>query len=388
VFVTGHTGFKGSWLALWLARLGARVTGYALAPASAPALFTLARIDELTEGSDLGDVCDLPRLQSAMRAAAPEIVFHLAAQSLVRASYRDPVTTYASNVMGTVHLLEAVRHVPSVRAVVIVTSDKCYENVGRGRAFVEDDPMGGFDPYSSSKGCAELVSAAYRRSFFAAPESPGVATARAGNVIGGGDWAEDRLVPDLVRSWCDDRATLIRYPAATRPWQHVLEPLGGYLLLAERLVADPARHATGWNFGPALDDVQPVATVADRLVAGLGAGAAWRREAAPARTRLRCSRSTGRARARGSAGRHGGRWPRRSIAPQRGTARGATTLAPTRSAAPARPTSTPTRPPRPSRRRRARTLAPRTRTRRPAHLPIRSHTRIPSHDRIDPRRAP
>lgn len=283
VFLTGHTGFKGAWLSLVLRRLGAEVTGYALPPDEA-SLYTAAAVDDgLT--STLADIRDLERLTSALRAARPTVVFHLAAQALVRAGYHDPVGTYATNVMGTVHLLEAVRQVPGVRAVVVVTSDKCYDDSEGSRregpwGYRETDPMGGHDPYSSSKGCAELATAAYARSFFA-PErhgehGVGIASARAGNVIGGGDWAADRLVPDLIRGLESGSPVAIRNPAACRPWQHVLEPLAGYLMLAERLSTARPEEFSGWNFGPGPDAEQPVRLVAERLCALWGNPAGWR----------------------------------------------------------------------------------------------------------------
>ena len=272
VLVTGHTGFKGSWLALWLASMGARVSGYALAPATDPALWPLLGL--AGEMQDIAaDVRDPAVMDGAFAQARPEIVFHLAAQSLVRLSYQDPVGTYATNVMGTVNLLDAARRCQETRAVVIVTSDKCYENRESDHAYRESDPMGGRDPYSSSKGCAELVTAAYRNSFFA--KGAAVASARAGNVIGGGDWAADRLVPDLVRSAQRNESTAIRHPKATRPWQHVLEPLSGYLMLAERLWQDSARFSGGWNFGPDEADAVPVESVANAVVAQWGAPARW-----------------------------------------------------------------------------------------------------------------
>jgi CDP-glucose 4,6-dehydratase len=276
VLVTGHTGFKGAWLSLWLGELGAEVTGYALAPPTEPSLFEEAAVGGGMR-SILGDVRDLEKLGAAVRKSRPEVVFHLAAQSLVRASYRDPVETYATNVMGTVHVLEAVRQAGGVRAVVNVTSDKCYANVGARRKFSEEDALGGSDPYSNSKGCAELVTAAYRASFFAAGNERGLAlaSARAGNVIGGGDWAADRLVPDCVRAMSADRAALIRNPEAVRPWQFVLEPLAGYLRLAERLWSGGAAFAEGWNFGPDESDARPVRFVADRLVALWGSAVSW-----------------------------------------------------------------------------------------------------------------
>lgn len=267
VLVTGHTGFKGSWLSLWLHALGAEVTGFALPPPSEPSLFAAARIDELIAHHE-GDVRDMTALRAAVEASRPEVIFHLAAQPLVRLSYREPVETYATNVMGTVHLLEAARRAPDVKAIVCVTSDKCYENREWAWPYRENDPMGGHDPYSSSKGCAELVAAAWRSSFFA--NGPGLATVRAGNVIGGGDWATDRLVPDLVRAFEAGAAPLIRSPDAVRPWQHVLEALGGYLQIAERLLAGERQFADAWNFGPSDDDTQPVSWIVERMRAAWG----------------------------------------------------------------------------------------------------------------------
>jgi len=268
VFLTGHTGFKGSWLALWLRMLGAELFGYSLEPPTDPSLWQLLRL-EGEFASQRGDVRDLESLQEAVGRFEPEVVIHMAAQPLVRHSYQDPVETYAVNVLGTVHLLEAVRMTPSVRAAVVVTSDKCYENQERAEAYREHEAMGGHDPYSSSKGCAELVTSAYRRSFFPANRTVGhqvaVASARAGNVIGGGDWAPDRLVPDIMRAWEKNQAVVIRHPDAVRPWQHVLEPLSGYLLLAERLYNDGAEYAESWNFGPAAEDARTVRFVLTEL---------------------------------------------------------------------------------------------------------------------------
>ncbi len=266
VFLTGHTGFKGSWLALWLQALGARVTGFALAPPTQPSLFELARVAEGIVSLH-GDIRDLAALQAALAAQRPQIVIHMAAQSLVRVSYREPVETYHTNVLGTVHVLEAVRRVGGVQAVVVVTSDKCYENRERGEACRETDAMGGHDPYSSSKGCAELVTSAYRQAFFAAATGPAtqVASARAGNVIGGGDWAADRLVPDVVRALGAGAPVAIRNPEAVRPWQYVLEPLAGYLLLAEALCRAGTACAEAWNFGPDPEDVRTVREVLEQL---------------------------------------------------------------------------------------------------------------------------
>ena len=278
VFLTGHTGFKGAWLSLCLTDLGADVTGFALAPPTRPNLFDIAGVEALLHHIQ-GDVRDTATLTAAVRDARPDIVLHLAAQSLVRASYDDPVGTYATNVMGTVNLLEAVRRTPSVRAVVCVTSDKCYENLETGHAYREGDALGGYDPYSSSKGCSELVAAAFRRSFFnpdrPADHAAAVATARAGNVVGGGDWAVDRLVPDLMRAFSTGRRPTIRFPAAVRPWQHVLEPLAGYMLLAERLWGGEPGMAEGWNFGPAEADARTVGAVAAALADAWGEGAGW-----------------------------------------------------------------------------------------------------------------
>ena len=261
VFVTGHTGFKGAWLCTWLHRRGANVTGYALPPESR-GIFVDARIAERMNSLQ-GDVRDLDHLRAAVREVQPEIVFHMAAQSLVRPSYETPVDTFATNVIGTAHVLEAVRNVPSVRSVVIVTSDKCYENDGRA-AYDETAPMGGHDPYSASKGCAELITSAYARSFFAGSGCT-VASARAGNVIGGGDWAVDRIVPDLARAAEAGVAAMVRRPNSVRPWQHVLEPLGGYLLLAHRAASEGQRFAGGWNFGPPLDESITVGELVERL---------------------------------------------------------------------------------------------------------------------------
>lgn len=264
VFLTGHTGFKGSWLALWLARLGARVTGYALAPDASPNLFELADIQDSMARHVIADIRDLSALTAAISAAAPEIVFHLAAQPLVRLGYRAPVETWSTNVMGTVHLLEAVRCCPGVKAVIVVTTDKCYQNQERQSGYQESDPLGGNDPYSASKAGAELVVQCYRKSFFSA-DGPLLASARAGNVIGGGDWCADRLIPDAVRAVAKGESMSIRNPAATRPWQHVLEALHGYLLLASRLMAGDAGCAEAFNFGPHAADNLPVAEVLTRM---------------------------------------------------------------------------------------------------------------------------
>jgi CDP-glucose 4,6-dehydratase len=261
VFLTGHTGFKGGWAALVLHRLGAKSFGFALPPKTEQDIFAAAKVDGAIKDTH-ADIRDFSSLQRALAASAAEIVVHMAAQSLVRRSYAEPVETYATNVMGTVHLLEAVRATPHVRAVVIVTSDKCYDNVGAARGYCETDPLGGHDPYSSSKGCAEIVTNAYRHSFFQADASAAVASARAGNVIGGGDWARDRLIPDAMRAFMSGEPVRIRNPHAVRPWQHVLEPIFGYLVLAQRLVETGHAFAEAWNFGPSADDHVPVSAVA------------------------------------------------------------------------------------------------------------------------------
>lgn len=267
VLVTGHTGFKGAWLSLWLRKLGARVIGYSLPPPTTPSLFMLARVADDME-SVQGDIRDLDHLGAVITEHRPDIVIHLAAQALVRYSYRNPVETYATNVMGTVHVMEAVRQSESVRALLNVTSDKCYENREWIWGYREGEPLGGHDPYSSSKACAELVTAAYRQSYFTgSAESAGavVASARAGNVIGGGDWAEDRLIPDVVRAFLLEQAIMIRRPAAVRPWQHVLDPLGGYLLLLERMWDRKNGLDQAWNFGPPVHDAKPVRWIVERM---------------------------------------------------------------------------------------------------------------------------
>jgi CDP-glucose 4,6-dehydratase len=270
ILITGHTGFKGSWLALWLSELGAEVTGFALAPPTTPSLFDAANISRNIRHIT-GDVRDIDAIRSAVHTAKPEIVFHLAAQPIVRYSYQEPVETYATNVMGTVHVLEACREVEGVRAIVAVTSDKCYENREWVWPYRENDPMGGYDPYSSSKGAAELVISAYRRSFFSA--GTGLASVRAGNVIGGGDWASDRLIPDLIRAFEAGKRPDIRSPQSVRPWQHVLEALGGYLMIAEKLYNGDMSIATGWNFGPSDDDAKPVSWIVQNMLAKWGDGA-------------------------------------------------------------------------------------------------------------------
>ncbi len=278
VLLTGHTGFKGAWLSLWLQHLGAEVTGLADGVPTSPSLFELARVREGLEGHVVADVRDGAAVARTVRESRPEVVVHMAAQPMVRRSFVEPRETYETNVMGTVNVLEAVRTegAGTVRAVVNVTSDKCYDNREQGRPFTEDDPMGGHDPYSNSKGCAELVTDAYRRSFFGAEDGPRLASARAGNVIGGGDWGEDRLVPDIMRAAASGQPIAIRNPEAVRPWQHVLNPLSGYLVIAEELTAgDASSAAAGWNFGPAQDDVKPVRWITDRLTAQWPEPLAW-----------------------------------------------------------------------------------------------------------------
>jgi CDP-glucose 4,6-dehydratase len=279
VLITGHTGFKGGWLSLWLQSMGAQVTGYALPPPTTPSFFDLARVSDGMI-SVIGDIRDLDGVRRVMATEAPELVFHLAAQPLVRYSYQNPIETYATNVLGTAHVLQMTRETASVKAVVVVTSDKCYENQEWVWGYRESDPMGGYDPYSSSKGCAELITAAYRRSYCSAPQQGqpvlGIASVRAGNVIGGGDWAEDRLVPDSIRAFKAGRPLEIRNPRAVRPWQHVLEPLYGYLQLARRLYAEPQSWGEAWNFGPNDDDAKPVSWIVGRISELWGEGASWR----------------------------------------------------------------------------------------------------------------
>ncbi|MCW3100999.1 MAG: rfbG [Chthonomonadaceae bacterium] len=282
VLITGHTGFKGSWLALWLQKCGAEVAGYALPPPTdAPSLYQSAGVDDGLH-SVFGDIRDEARLTALMTEFRPEITLHLAAQALVRESYANPVETYSVNVMGTVHFLEAIRHSSDVRVALVITSDKCYENRGWAWGYRENEPMGGYDPYSSSKGCAELVTAAYRASYFNQDAGmPVVASARAGNVIGGGDWAKDRLIPDIVRALQENRPVPIRSPYAIRPWQHVLEPLSGYLTLAEHCWQEGPACAEGWNFGPNDSDARPVEWIVERMTQLWGESARWERDSNP-----------------------------------------------------------------------------------------------------------
>jgi len=275
VFITGQTGFKGTWLSIYLNYLGAEVTGYALNPPTSPSLFKLCRVDQLVD-SHIGDIRDSDNLIKVIHKAKPEIIIHMAAQPLVRESYKNPVETYTINVLGTVNLLEAARSCKAVKAIVNITTDKCYEVKGigsRGQGYLEGDPLGGYDPYSSSKACSEIVTAAYRRSFLSPRVA--VATARAGNVIGGGDWAADRLIPDFVRAILKNEKIMVRCPKAVRPWQHVLEPLTGYLLLAQKLCLDGEKYAGAWNFGPEKSDAKTVDWIVKRLCQKWGQGASY-----------------------------------------------------------------------------------------------------------------
>jgi CDP-glucose 4,6-dehydratase len=277
VLLTGHTGFKGCWLSIWLHSLGAQVHGLSLEPLTEPNLFTEARVGLCLASHSIGDIRNLDTVQQVMKAVSPDIVIHMAAQPLVRFSYAEPVETYATNVMGTVHVLEAARQIENLKAIVVVTTDKCYDNKEWAWGYREDEPMGGHDPYSNSKGCAELVASAYRDSFFKA-QGKAVATARAGNVIGGGDWAVDRLLPDILRAFEKNQSVVIRNPQATRPWQHVLEPLSGYLTLAERLYVDGQTYAEAWNFGPKDEDSRPVQWIVEHLAQAWGQGATWQQD--------------------------------------------------------------------------------------------------------------
>jgi len=274
VFITGHTGFKGGWLSLWLKNLGAIVSGYSLNPPTKPSIFETTNIIHCLENNYFADIRNAKELTRAMQQAAPDIVIHMAAQSLVRESYENPTVTYETNVMGTVNVFEAVRNTHTVRAVLNITTDKCYENREWVWGYRENDPMGGYDPYSSSKGCAELVSSAYRRSFFS-DHNVAIATARAGNVIGGGDWAKDRIVPDAMRAFMGSMPLIVRNPLSTRPWQHVLEPLSGYLMLCQRLIEKPDDFSGGWNFGPRDEDAQPVSRLGDIMVESWGDESRW-----------------------------------------------------------------------------------------------------------------
>lgn len=279
VFLTGHTGFKGGWLSLWLVSMGAKVTGYGLAPITTPNLFDVAAIDSLIEKSFIEDIRNLAGLQKAMTEVEPDILIHMAAQPLVRYSYANPVETYSTNVMGTVHVLECARKIDSVRATIVVTTDKCYENKEWIWGYRENESMGGYDPYSNSKGCAELVTSAYRESYFSSSNSANrIASARAGNVIGGGDWSEDRLMPDIIKAFEASTPLMIRNPLATRPWQHVLEPLSGYLILAQALYEQGSPFASGWNFGPRDVDNRSVQEVVELIISHWGSEVRWEKE--------------------------------------------------------------------------------------------------------------
>ena len=263
VFITGHTGFKGSWLSLWLSSLGVEVRGYALEPTTSPSLFQEAKIDLLVD-SQIGDIRDQKKLYQSMVSFKPDILIHMAAQPLVRHSYIAPIETYEVNVIGTAKVLETARSCKSLKCIINITTDKCYENDQRSHGYRESDPMGGYDPYSSSKGCAELLTASYRKSFFQ-DQNVGLASVRSGNVIGGGDWADDRLIPDILKSVTRGESVVIRNPKAIRPWQHVLEPLSGYLILAQKMYSDYEAYAEGWNFGPDDQDVKPVDWILDKI---------------------------------------------------------------------------------------------------------------------------
>lgn len=274
VFLTGHTGFKGSWLSLWLQSMGASIKGYSLEPNTIPNLFTKANVGENME-SEIGDIRNLKNISQSMFDFNPDILIHMAAQPLVRLSYEEPVNTYTTNVIGTVNVLEAARKCKNLKAIVSVTTDKCYENREWDWGYRESEPMGGHDPYSSSKGCAELVTSAYRRSFFSTQDTAFLASARAGNVIGGGDWSDDRLIPDILKAFEKSEPVVIRNPLSTRPWQHVLEPISGYLVLAQELYINGADFAEGWNFGPKEDGCKPVDWILDEMVTQWGDGASW-----------------------------------------------------------------------------------------------------------------
>lgn len=278
VFITGHTGFKGAWLSQWLNLMGAEVTGFALSPPSNPNLFDLTNLASRMH-SVIADINDVAVLKEAVDHAKPDVIFHLAAQSLVRYSYQHPIETYQTNVMGTVNILEAMRASDTAKVLVNITTDKCYENKEWQWGYREIDALGGYDPYSSSKGCSELITAAYRQSFFNPNQfsvhGKAIASARAGNVVGGGDWAQDRLVPDIISTLIQNKSPVIRFPHAIRPWQHVLEPLSGYLLLAEKLWNNPTEYVGAWNFGPEDQDCQPVSSIADQLCLKWGHGANW-----------------------------------------------------------------------------------------------------------------
>lgn len=275
VLITGHTGFKGGWLCLWLNQLGAKVSGYSLDPPDEPSFFDEARVASTLDQNIHGDIRDSESFSQAILDVNPEIVIHMAAQTLVKESYINPKLTYSTNIMGTVNLFEGIRKAPSVKVVLNITSDKCYENMETDLGYTEFDPMGGYDPYSSSKGCSELISNAYRKSFFQ-KENIALATARAGNVIGGGDWAKNRIIPDAIRAFLNNKVLLLRNPGATRPWQHVLEPLLGYIILCQKLMAQPKEFSEGWNFGPNNKDIACVSMVIDIMIKSWGDKATWK----------------------------------------------------------------------------------------------------------------
>lgn len=281
VFITGHTGFKGSWLSFWLNEMGAEVKGYALKPATTPNLFEILSLEKKMD-SVFGDIRDYGHLQNEISEFEPDIVFHMAAQAIVRESYDEPVETFQTNVIGTANLLEAIRTVNSVQAVISVTSDKCYENHEWNWKYRESDSMGGWDPYSASKGCAELVTASYRRSFFLDRDNKlpkiGIASVRAGNIVGGGDWSKDRLIPDIMRSFSEHKAVVIRNPAAIRPWQYILDLLHGYMILTQKLYKHPAEYSEAWNFGPPERDEQSVEYIVDHMIRSWGDGASWKQD--------------------------------------------------------------------------------------------------------------
>lgn len=274
VFLTGHTGFKGSWISLWLQTMGAIVKGYSLNPPTIPSLYFEANVGDNMD-SQIADIRDLDVLKKSMISFNPDVLIHMAAQPLVRLSYLEPVETYTTNVIGTVNVLEAARYCTNLKAIVSVTTDKCYENREWDWGYRENEPMGGHDPYSNSKGCAELVTSAYRNSFYYSADTASIATARAGNVIGGGDWAEDRLIPDILKAFEKSQPVVIRNPLSTRPWQHVLEPISGYLILAEHLYQNGDEFDQAWNFGPKEDDCKPVNWILDKMVSEWGKGASW-----------------------------------------------------------------------------------------------------------------
>ena len=274
VYLTGHTGFKGSWLSLWLVSMGAKVKGYSLPANTKPSLFEQLNLEN-DMLSEIGDIRNLKNLSFSMKEFNPDILIHMAAQPLVRLSYEFPVDTYSTNVMGTVNVLEAARYCSNLKSIVTITTDKCYENKEWEWGYRENEAMGGYDPYSSSKGSAELVISAYRRSFFYSNSSPSLASGRAGNVIGGGDWSEDRLVPDILKAFTNSKPVLIRNPLSTRPWQHVLEPLSGYMVLAQQLYLKGDKYAEGWNFGPNDEDCKSVSWILDEMVKNWGKNASW-----------------------------------------------------------------------------------------------------------------